>query len=160
MNNGKIVSISVLDSAPFPIYISINLEVFSSSNEDLILMSVGLALTYYQSNKEKLKKVLDELKERDLEKEFESMLKVSERLRKVFVSFIESLAIPTLKYANILAYTFIIPLIGDLLSIVMGEPESIDPSEVVKRIIGYFTLNIGGEMIKRLLLAIVKRFKS
>jgi hypothetical protein len=42
----------------------------------------------------------------------------------------------------------------------MGEPESIDPSEVVKRIIGYFTLNIGGEMIKRLLLAIVKRFKS
>jgi hypothetical protein len=42
----------------------------------------------------------------------------------------------------------------------MGEPESIDPSEVVKRIIGYFTLNIGGEMIKRFLLAIVKRFKS
>ncbi len=88
------------------------------------------------------------------------MLNVSERLKKVFVSFIESLAVPTLKFANILAYTFIIPLIGDLLNLVMGEPESIDPSEIVKRIIGYFTLNVGGEVVKRLLLAIVKRFKS
>lgn len=130
------------------------------SNQDLILMSVGLVLTYYQSNKDRLKKVLDKMKERDLEKEFNSMLNVSERLRKVFVSFIESLAIPTLKFANILAYTFIIPLIGDLLNLVMGEPESIDPSEVVKRIAGYFTLNIGGEIVKKLLLAIVKRFKS
>ena len=130
------------------------------SNQDLILMSVGLVLTYYQSNKDRLKKVLKEIKERDLEKEFNSMLNVSERLKKVFVSFIESLAVPTLKFANILAYTFIIPLIGDLLNLVMGEPESIDPSEIVKRIIGYFTLNIGGEVVKRLLLAIVKRFKS
>lgn len=130
------------------------------SNQDLLLMSVGLVLTYYQSNKDRLKKVLKEIKERDLEKEFNSMLNVSERLRKVFVSFIESLAIPTLKFANILAYTFIIPLIGDLLNLVMGEPESIDPSEVVKRIAGYFTLNIGGEIVRKLLLAIVKRFKS
>lgn len=130
------------------------------SNQDLLLMSVGLVLTYYQSNKDRLKKVLDKMKERDLEKEFNSMLNVSERLRKVFVSFIESLAVPTLKFANILAYTFIIPLIGDLLNLVMGEPESIDPSEVVKRIAGYFTLNIGGEIVKKLLLAIVKRFKS
>jgi len=130
------------------------------SNQDLLLMSVGLVLTYYQSNKDRLKKVLKEIKERDLEKEFNSMLNVSERLKKVFVSFIESLAVPTLKFANILAYTFIIPLIGDLLNLVMGEPESIDPSEIVKRIIGYFTLNIGGEVVKRLLLAIVKRFKS
>ena len=130
------------------------------SNQDLILMSVGLVLTYYQSNKDRLKKVLKEIKERDLEKEFNSMLNVSERLKKVFVSFIESLAVPTLKFANILAYTFIIPLIGDLLNLVMREPESIDPSEIVKRIIGYFTLNIGGEVVKRLLLAIVKRFKS
>ena len=130
------------------------------SNQDLLLMSVGLVLTYYQSNKDRLKKVLKEIKERDLEKEFNSMLNVSERLKKVFVSFIESLAVPTLKFANILAYTFIIPLIGDLLNLVMGEPESIDPSEIVKRIIGYFTLNVGGEVVKRLLLAIVKRFKS
>ena len=130
------------------------------SNQDLILMSVGLVLTYYQSNKDRLKKVLKEIKERDLEKEFNSMLNVSERLKKVFVSFIESLAVPTLKFTNILAYTFIIPLIGDLLNLVMGEPESIDPSEVVKRIAGYFTLNIGGEIVRKLLLAIVKRFKS
>jgi hypothetical protein len=130
------------------------------SNQDLLLISVGLVLTYYQSNKDRLKKVLKEIKERDLEKEFNSMLNVSERLKKVFVSFIESLAVPTLKFANILAYTFIIPLIGDLLNLVMGEPESIDPSEIVKRIIGYFTLNVGGEVVKRLLLAIVKRFKS
>ena len=57
------------------------------SNQDLLLISVGLVLTYYQSNKDRLKKVLKEIKERDLEKEFNSMLNVSERLKKVFVSF-------------------------------------------------------------------------
>lgn len=130
------------------------------SPEDLTLMSVGLILTYYQSNKENLKKVLDEIKKRGIIPEFDSMLRVAEKLKTTFISFIESLAIPTLRYANILAYTFIIPLIGDLFHLVQGESDMIDPMEVIKRIGGYITLNLGGEIVKRILLAIVKRFKS
>lgn len=130
------------------------------SNDDLILMSVGLILTYYQSNKDRLKKVLDEVKERGLVSEFETMLSFGEKLRKTFVSFIESLAIPVSKYTNILAYTFVIPLLVDLFHLVQGNGESFEPSQFIKRIIGYFTLNIGGELVKRILLAIVRRFKS
>jgi hypothetical protein len=130
------------------------------SNDDLILMSVGLILTYYQSNKDRLKKVLDEVKDRGLVNEFETMLSFGEKLRTVFVSFIESLAIPVSKYTNILAYTFVIPLLVDLFHLAQGNGESFEPSQFIKRIIGYFTLNIGGELVKRILLAIVRRFKS
>jgi hypothetical protein len=130
------------------------------SNDNLVLMTVGLILTYYQSNKEMLKKVLNKIKEDGLVTEFESMLSVGERLRKTFVSFIESLAIPMLKYSNILAYTFIIPILGDLLSMVTNDPTSINPNEIVKRIIGYISINLGGDLISRVLIAIVKRFKS
>lgn len=130
------------------------------SNDNLVLMTVGLILTYYQSNKEMLKKVLNKIKEEGLVTEFESMLSVGERLRKTFVSFIESLAIPMLKYSNILAYTFIIPILGDLLSMVTNDPTSINPNEIVKRIIGYISINLGGDLISRVLIAIVKRFKS
>ena len=130
------------------------------SPDDLVLMSVGLILVYYQNNKEKLKRVLDEIKERNLVGVFEDTLKVGERLRNVFVKFIESLAIPTLKYSNILAYTFIIPLIGDLFNLVQGESDMVNPIDVVKRIGGYIVLNLSGEIVKRILLAIVRRFKS
>lgn len=130
------------------------------SNDNLVLMTVGLILTYYQSNKEMLKKVLNKIKEEGLVTEFESMLSVGERLRKTFVSFIESLAIPVLRYSNILAYTFIIPILGDLLSMVTNDPTSINPNEIVKRIIGYISINLAGDLISRVLTAIVKRFKS
>jgi hypothetical protein len=59
-----------------------------------------------------------------------------------------------------LAYTFIIPLIGDLFNLVQGESDMVNPIDVVKRIGGYIVLNLSGEIVKRILFAIVRRFKS
>jgi hypothetical protein len=130
------------------------------SQENLILLTVGLILTYYQTNKSKLKEVLDEIKKRDLIEEFDSMLSIAEKLKSVFISFIESLAVPTLKYSNILAYTFIIPFVGDLFDLATGNFSSVNPVEVVKMIAGYSLINLSGNLVKRILLAIVERFKS
>ena len=130
------------------------------SKENLTLLTVGLILTYYQSNKSKLKDVLDEIKKRDLIKEFDSMLSVAHKLKDVFISFIESLAIPTLRYSNILAYTFIIPFVGDLFDLATGNFSSVNPEEILKMIAGYGLINLSGNIVKRILMAIVKRFKS
>lgn len=130
------------------------------SNENLILLTVGLILTYFQSNTEKLKIVLDEIKKRNLVFEFDSMLNAAEKLKKTFYSFIESLALPVLKYSNILAYTFVIPLLGDFYNLVSGNFSEIDINEIIRIISGYGIINLSGILIKKLLESIVKRFKS
>jgi hypothetical protein len=129
------------------------------SSGDLALISTGVILTYYHSNKEMLAKVLDKIKERELIFEFDSTLKVANKLKNVFLSFIDSLAIPTAKISNMLAYTFLIPILPELYEAAQsGSP--VDVKELIERGVAFLSLSFSGNLIKRLMIEIVKRFKS
>jgi hypothetical protein len=129
------------------------------SSTDLALISTGIILTYYHSNKEMLSKVLNKIKEKELIFEFDSALKVADKLKNTFLSFIDSLAIPTAKISNMLAYTFLIPILPELYEAAQSGSQ-VDVKEIIERSVAFLTLSFSGNLIKRLMLEIVKRFKS
>ena len=53
----------------------------SLTGTDIALLSTGVILTYYTSNKEKLKVVLEKIKERSLIQEFDHMLENGQELK-------------------------------------------------------------------------------
>jgi hypothetical protein len=129
------------------------------SSTDLALISTGIILTYYHSSKEMLGKVLNKIKEKELVFEFDSALKVADKLKNTFLSFIDSLAIPTAKISNMLAYTFLIPILPELYEAAQSGSQ-VDVKEIIERSVAFLVVSFGGNFAKRLMLEIVKRFKS
>jgi len=143
--------------SPVQQYISGSFPELSSS--DLALLSTGIILTYYESNKEMLGKVLEKIKEKELIFEFDKSLEVATKLKDVFFNFVNSLAIPVSKISNMLAYTFLIPLIPDLYEVAQGV-DSLNIKETILRILSFIGISFSGVFVKRLIQEIVKRFKS
>jgi len=129
------------------------------TNTELALLSTGVILTYFTTNKEGLKKVLDKIKEKSLIQEFDHTLNKASELKDYFISFIDSLAIPVSKISNMMAYTFIIPIIPELYEYAQGH-SSMEIEEMIKRVIGFVGVTLSGSIIKNLLQEIVKRFKN
>ena len=129
------------------------------TNTELALLSTGVILTYFTSNKDGIKKVLEKIKENSLIQEFDHMLEKASELKEYFISFIGSLAIPVSKISNMMAYTFIIPIIPELYEYAQGH-SSMEIEEMIKRVIGFVGITLSGSMIKNLLKEIVKRFKN
>jgi hypothetical protein len=129
------------------------------TNTELALLSTGVILTYFTSNKDGLKKVLEKIKESSLIQEFDNMLSKADELKSTFVSFLESLAVPTSKLSNMLAYTFIIPIIPELYEYAQGN-SSMEIKEMITRVVGFIGVTISGNLVKKLIQEIVKKFKS
>ena len=91
------------------------------TQQDLALLTVASVVTYYTSNKEKLSKLLDVIKERGLVEYFDDMLSKTDELKNTFLSFVESLRITGFKLSGMLAYTFIIPFLSKLLDMSGGS---------------------------------------
>lgn len=126
---------------------------------NLALISTGVIITYFTSNKKLLGKVVEKIKENGMIYEFDQMLKKAGELKKVFFAFVESLGLPMAKIANMLAYSFLIPIIPELYEFAQGHSD-IDVVETVKRIVSYLGLTSLGFSVKKLIDSIVERFKS
>jgi hypothetical protein len=129
------------------------------STTDIALLITGGILTYFTSNKESLIKVLGEIKKRSLIQEFDTLLEKCGQLKNAFLNFINSLAIPTSKFSNMLAYTFLIPILPELYEMAQGYGD-MEISEMISRIVAFAGVSFSGIFIKRILQEIVKRFKS
>ena len=126
---------------------------------EIALLSTGIILTYYQSNRQKLLKVLSEIKEKGLVFEFDMALGKAELLKNTFINFIDSLAVPISRISNMLAYTFLIPLVPELYEMAQGYGV-VDLKEFAMRIVGFIGVTLSGNLIKKLIKAMVGRFKS
>jgi hypothetical protein len=129
------------------------------SQTNIALLTTGAILTYFTSNKESLVKVLNEIKNRSLIEEFDTMLEKCGQLKNAFLDFIDSLAVPVSKFSNMLAYTFLIPILPELYEMAQGY-EHMEVSEMLGRISAFVGVSFGGIFVKRILQEIVKRFKS
>jgi hypothetical protein len=87
------------------------------------------------------------------------MLKKSGELKTTFFNFIGSLSLPISKISNMLAYSFLIPIIPELYEFAQGH-SGIDVGDLIKRILFYLGLSTLGVSIKRIINNIVERFKS
>jgi hypothetical protein len=122
------------------------------TQQDLSLLTIACAVTYYTSNKEKLGKLLDIIKERGLVDYFNEMLSKTDELKNTFLSFIDSLKIAGSKMSSMLAYTFIIPFLSKLLDM-SGGATSTDVTVLTKILLGYLTIKLSAATL-------TERFRS
>lgn len=129
------------------------------TDTNLALICTGVILTYFTSNKKLLGDVIEKIKDNGVIYEFDLMLKKSGQLKKVFFGFVNSLALPMSKISNMIAYSFLIPIIPELYEFAQGH-SGVDVSEIINRIISYLGLTFLGFSVKRLITSVVERFKS
>jgi hypothetical protein len=129
------------------------------THQDLALLTIACAVTYYSSNREKLSKLLGIIKERGLVKYFDEMLEKTDELKNTFLSFVDSLRLTGHKISGMLAYTFIIPFLSKLLDMSGGATHE-DIIMLSKIIIGYLAVKLSSATLSELLSKIIKRFRS
>jgi hypothetical protein len=129
------------------------------TQQDLALLTVASVVTYYTSNKEKLGKLLNVIKDRGLVEYFDDMLSKTDELKNTFLSFVESLRITGFKLSGMLAYTFIIPFLSKLLDM-SGGATSTDITVLSKIILGYLTVKLSASTLSELISKIIERFRS
>lgn len=132
----------------------------SLSHSDITLLSFACILTYFSSNKEKLSKVLSLIKERKLITYFEQMLMKSEDLKESFFGFLSSLNITASKVGNMLAYTFLVPLVPMLKHVADMDLPKDQLDLLIKSIIGYATVLTSSVVVRDVVGKIIKRFRD
>jgi hypothetical protein len=129
------------------------------SDKDITLLTIGCVFTYYTDNKDKLKIVLGTIKDKGLVEVFNNMLSKVDELKKTFFSFIESLSVTTHSLSNMLAYTFLIPILPLLYDMSVSDINKNDINEITKRIVLFFGTTVSGLTIKEIVSSIINKFK-
>ena len=132
----------------------------SLTDADIAIISTVIILTYYNENKEKLIKVLDKIEERKLISEFDDALSIADVLKNKFLNFIESLGVTISSIGNMMAYTFLIPLLPEIYSLVQDTGKNVDVNMMVERIMNYGIVTASAIFVKELVIKIVERFRS
>ena len=130
------------------------------SETDITLISFGIILTFFSSNKEKLNKVLQLIKERKLITFFDRALSKSYDLKEAFSNFLKSLNVTFSKVSSMVAYAFLIPLmplLKDMVALDMSQ-EQIDL--LVMGLTHYLGLSISSSLLYNLVNKIIERFKT
>lgn len=127
---------------------------------DITLISFGIILTFFSSNKEKLREVLELIKEKKLITFFDRALAKSYDLRDALFGFLESLNLTFSKVSNMIAYTFLVPLVPvlkDIADLSVGEKQiNLIAMGIGHYLGGIFTSHIVYMIVKK----IIDRFKS
>ena len=128
--------------------------------QDITLITFGIILTFFSSNKEKLNKVLQLIKEKGIITFFDRALLKAYDLRDAFFGFLESLNLTMSKVSNMLAYCFLIPLVP-LLKELSDLNLTKDQIDIVVSGIGHYAAVSGmSKIIESMVSSILKRFKS
>lgn len=130
------------------------------SETDITLISFGIILTFFSSNKEKLNKVLQIIKDRKLVTFFDRALMKSYDLRDALIGFLSSLDVTFSKVSNMVAYTFLVPLIPLLKDISEMDLDQKQIEFIAMGISHYTGGIIASNLLSTVVKKIIKRFKS
>jgi hypothetical protein len=127
---------------------------------DLSLLVTGVMVTYYTSNKKTLVKILSEIKERGLVEVFDKMLSAANNLKDTFLSFVESLNITMFKVSNMLAYTFLIPVLPQLYEMAQMGFDQTTINQIIKRLLSYGVIIGSSIIVREVIRKIINRFRN
>ena len=130
------------------------------SKSDISLISFGILLTFFSSNEEKLNKVLNIIKKEKLITFFDRGMMKAYDLKDAFFSFLESLNVTFAKTSNMLAYTFLIPLIPLFKQLSEMELSSDQLELLIKGLSHYTGTIVSSTILHQLIKKIIKRFRS
>ena len=143
---------------PLDKYIRDNYVEFSE--DSIILITLGIACTYFYQNKKETKKLYEKIEEEGMVGVFEEMLIKSKELKNSFVGFLESLNLTLGTTVEMIHYSFLIPIINDLQQIAHGAKNTTELAKlIVERLVVSGVILISGQALVDVINKILKRFK-
>ena len=123
------------------------------------LILAGVAVSLFFDSRELTNSILKKIKEDGLIESFKVVFEKGKTLRNVFVRFIKSFQTSLQNLTDILAYSFLIPIITDIQSMTAKNPDSFKITElIVKRLVASGLILVAAEALKDLVSKIVRRF--
>jgi len=130
------------------------------SEDSIILITLGIACTYFYQNKKETKKLYEQIEKEGLVSFFEEMLLKSKQLKDSFVSFMESLNLTLGTTVEMIHYSFLIPIINDLQQVAHGATSIANASKIiVERLLTSGVVLVAGQILIDVISKILKRFK-
>ena len=131
------------------------------SDGDISLILVSVISVIFYENKEIIKNLVKQLKERNLLNYFKLTLKKAKDLESTFLAFIKSLNIVSFNMLSMLSYAFLVPLLPLIYDMVSQKHFTMSDVEMIARsIAGYGLITTGGNFLKHVIEKILKRFSS
>ena len=132
---------------------------FDLNEEQQLLILVGIACTYFYDNTRALKVIYKKIKAEGLEDSFKEVLVKSKNLKKSFFKFLTSLNRLTGSTMELIAYSFLIPIVGDIVEagLYSGDIETA-AKLIAKRLIASGVVVAGQSVLTDLIKKIIKRF--
>jgi len=94
---------------------------FDLNENQQTLILIGIACTYFYDNAGVLKSIIEQIKEEGIEDAFKEVLVKSKNLKSSFVEFIKSLGVTGKGVFDLIAYSFLIPIITDIQDIAINN---------------------------------------
>jgi hypothetical protein len=133
---------------------------FELTDEQATLILIGVACTYFYDNVKTLKTILTKIKEEGLEDTFKEVLVKSRNLKNSFSKFLESANVTLGSTLDLVTYSFLIPIIGDIQSAIMeGADLQTTSMTIAKRLVASGVVLIGQIALTDTIKKILKKFQ-
>lgn len=133
---------------------------FDMSDSQRYLVLAGVAAILFFDNKRLVTKIIKKIKEDGLEEVFDIALNKASELKNTFFEFLESLNLSISTFVDIMAYTFLLPIITDIHSI---ATQSTDVNEaalmISERLLASGVISSGGALMNVIIKKLIKRFQ-
>jgi hypothetical protein len=133
---------------------------FNLTQEQTYLILVGVASFLFYDAKQLYINIFGKIKREGIESEFKEVLNKGIQLKKAFIEFLNSLNITVSSISELATYSFLIPIISDIVSLVdssQGITES--ATLITKRLLASGILMISSETLFRVIKKILSRFR-
>lgn len=94
---------------------------FKLSETQEVLVLIGIACTFFYDNSSVLSKIRQKIKEEGIEDTYKVILKKARNLEESFLKFLSSLNVSIGSSLEMIAYSFLIPIITDIQDMVMKK---------------------------------------
>jgi hypothetical protein len=133
---------------------------FELTEEQMTLILIGIAYTHFYANTKSLKIILNKIKDEGLEDTFKEVLIKSRNLRDSFSKFLNSANITLKSTFDLVGYSFLIPIIGDIQSSILGgEDLQTTAMTISKRLIASGVVFVGQIVLTEVIKKILKKFQ-
>jgi hypothetical protein len=133
---------------------------FDISDSERFLILAGVASIIFFENKRVVSKVIRKIKEEGLEEVFDISLNKAVELKNTFFEFLNSLNISLSTFVDIMAYSFLLPILTDIHAVATNVTDVNEAAMMIsKRLIASGVIAAGGTLLNSIIRKLIKRFK-
>jgi hypothetical protein len=131
---------------------------FDLTEEQSSLILFGVACAFFYENSKAFKTILVKIKEEGLEETFKEVLIKSKNLKDSFLKFLSSVNPVLGSSLDLVAYSFLIPIIGDILSAGTGGDLQTTAMTISKRLVASGVVVVSQVALTEFIKKVIKKF--